>query len=365
VRSVTADVGLDRAADPPLQAWGPWLRVVIYLACGFALIADLTNDATLAFGVCYIPLVCTAMFHRDPRAVWWLAALASVLVVVGFFVSAVDPDIVAGASDRGLSIAAIFATAFLVHHERKARERLVEQTIRANAAERVKMQLFTNLSHELRTPLSAILGFAGLLTTDARADQRAALGHIQSGGRRLLATVDNLIDLTRFEDRTIRIRPLNLLPLLRQAVDAARPLAADRSVAFTLVIPDGHLPQVLADGWALSRIVDNLIANGIKFTEAGGSVEVSAGRVPEGIAAVVKDTGTGMDPEVLRQIGEPFYQADTGAARRFEGMGTGLALSLRLAEAIGARLSFNSTPGSGTTASLTLPVAEQHGHASR
>ena len=114
--------------------------------------------------------------------------------------------------------------------------------------------------------------------------------------------MDNLIDLTRFEDRTIRIRPLNLLPLLRQAVDAARPLAADRSVAFTLVIPDGHLPQVMADGWALSRIVDNLIANGIKFTEAGGSVEVSAGRMPEGVAAVVKDTGTGMDPEVLRQI---------------------------------------------------------------
>ena len=161
MRSVTADVGLDRAADPPLQAWGPWLRLVIYLACGFALIADLTNDATLAFGVCYIPFVCTAMFHRDPRAVWWLAALASVLVVVGFFVPAVDPDIVAGASDRGLSIAAIFATAFLVHHERKARERLIEQTIRANAAERVKMQLFTNLSHELRTPLSAIFRIRG------------------------------------------------------------------------------------------------------------------------------------------------------------------------------------------------------------
>ena len=126
----------------------------------------------------------------------------------------------------------------------------------------------------------------------------------------------------------------------------------------------------MADGWALSRIVDNLIANGIKFTEAGGSVEVSAGRMPEGVAAVVKDTGTGMDPEVLRQIGEPFYQADTGAARRFEGMGTGLALSLRLAEAIGARLSFNryawqrnrSFPHSARcrAAWSRLAVAQQH-----
>ena len=298
------------------------------------------------------------MLHRDPRAVWWLAALASVLAAIGYLVPAESADVIVGVGNRILSIAAIFATAFLIHHERKARARLVEQTLRANAAERVKVQLFTNLSHELRTPLSAILGFADLLTADARPDQRPALGHIQSGGRRLLATVDNLIDLMRIEERTLHIRRLNLLPLLHHAMDVARPLAADKPIAVTLAIQERPVPQVMADGWALSRIIDNLIANGIKFTEAGGSVEVSARRVSDGVAVVVKDTGTGMHPDVVRQIGEPFFQADTGAARRFEGMGTGLALSLRLAEAMGVRLSFDSTPGSGATASLTLPVAE-------
>ncbi len=360
--SVTADEGPDRAGEPPPQAWSRWLRLAIYLACGLAFLADLTNDATLAFGVFYIPLVSTAVYHRDPRAAWGLAALASVMVVVGFFLPEVNPDIVVGVTNRGLSIAAIFTTAFLIRHERKIRERLAEQTVRAEVADRVKMQLFTNLSHELRTPLSAILGFADLLMGEARPDQRAAVGHIQSGGRRLLATVDNLIDLTQLEDRTLRIRPLELPALLHQAVEAARPVAAEKQIAFMLALPDESLPQVMADGWALRRIVDNLIANGIKFTEPGGSVEISARRGPDGIATVIKDTGTGMPPEVLRQIGEPFFQADSGAARRFEGMGTGLALSLRLAEAMGARLSFDSTPGSGTTASLTLPVAEQGDH---
>ena len=113
----------------------------------------------------------------------------------------------------------------------------------------------------------------------------------------------------------------------------------------------------MADGWALRRITDNLIANGIKFTNAGGSVEVSARPGELGAIVTVRDTGPGMSPDVLEQIGVPFYQADTGISRRFEGMGAGLALSLRLADGMGAALHFDSRPGSGTTASLVLPAS--------
>ena len=187
----------------------------------------------------------------------------------------------------------------------------------------------------------------------------SGLVHIQSGGRRLLATVDNLIDLTQLEDRTLRGRPMDLPALLNQAVEASRAAATERQIALSLVLPPKTLPPVMADGWALRRIVDNLVANGIKFTEPGGSVEVSARRASGGIAVTIKDTGAGMPPDVLRQIGEPFFQADTGIARRFEGMGTGLALSLRLAAVMGATLSFDSTPGTGTAATLLLAVAQR------
>src|SRR6185295_15739811 len=116
----------------------------------------------------------------------------------------------------------------------------------------------------------------------------------------------------------------------------------EREIAFTLLPPTAPTMRVMADGWALRRIIDNLIANGIKFTDPGGSVEVVAQCAPTGIAAVVRDTGPGMPPHVLEQLGEPFYQADSGMARRFEGMGTGLALSLRLADTMGAALHFDS-----------------------
>ena len=217
----------------------------------------------------------------------------------------------------------------------------------------------------MRTPLAAIIGFADLLMAKARADQRASIGHIQSSGRRLLATLDNLIDLTQIRDRTLRIRPIDLAAVLLQAVEDSRAQAQDKDVALTLAPPELALPRVMADGWALRRITDNLIANGIKFTNAGGSVEVSARPGELGAIVTVRDTGAGMPPAVLEQIGVPFYQADSGIARRFEGMGAGLALSLRLADAMGAALHFDSTPGNGTTASLVLPrerVGERPGH---
>jgi signal transduction histidine kinase len=332
-----------------------WLRLAIYAFCAAAFLADLANDAEWAFGVFYIPLVSTAVYHRDRRAPWLLAALASTMVIVGFFSPATNPDMVTSVVNRALSIAAILVTAYLIHHERQIRERLGEQTARAEAADHAKTRLFNNLSHELRTPLSAILGFADLLIADARPDQRVALGHIQSGGMRLLATLDNLIDLTQLDDRKLRARPVDLMAILAQAVEANSPYAAESQVMLAMTVQEGLAPAI-ADSWALRRIIDNLLANGIKFTEPGGSVTVSTRSASDGIVVTVEDTGAGMPQHVIEQLGEPFFQADAGLARRFEGMGIGLALSLRLADAMGASLGFQSEPGSGTTASLVLAV---------
>jgi signal transduction histidine kinase len=353
-RPRTGEEILQEPTQPRAQAWSRWLRAAIYVVCASAFIADLTNDAPLAFGVFYIPLVTTAVYHRDPRAPWWLAGLAAIMVVIGYFVPSINPDVVGSLLDRGLSLAAIFTTAYLVNYGRQVRERLDAQTTRAVEADRFRSRLFNNLSHELRTPLSAILGYADLLLVGARPDQRASLGHIQAGGRRLLATVDNLIDLTQIENRPMRPRPLDLTALLAHAVEVSRPLAMERQIALTMAPPEANVMRVVADGWALRRIIDNLIANGIKFTEPGGTVEVSACRAPNGVAATVRDTGPGMPPQVLAQLGEPFFQADIGTARRFEGMGAGLALSLRLANAMGGVLHFDSLPGKGTAASLML-----------
>jgi signal transduction histidine kinase len=151
--------------------------------------------------------------------------------------------------------------------------------------------------------------------------------------------------------------------VLAQVVEANRPLATERRVALSTVPPDALLPSVTTEEWALRRIVDNLVSNAIKFTEPGGSVEVLVRTMPDGIAVTVRDTGAGMPAYVIEQIGEPFFQAESGDARRFEGLGIGLALSLRLPDAIGATLHFDSTLGKGTTASLVLPLSVRAGGA--
>ena len=181
------------------------MRLVIYVFCAAAFVADVTHRDILAFGVFYIPLVGRAVFHRDPTAAWWLAAIATTLVIIGFAVPGLDTELIAGLTNRMLSIVAILITAYLIHHEGQIRARLAAQTERAEAADRAKTQLFNNLTHEVRTPLAAILGFADLPMAKARADQRGSIGHIQSSGRRLMATLDNLIDLTQIRDRALRI----------------------------------------------------------------------------------------------------------------------------------------------------------------
>lgn len=333
------------------------MHLAVCFFCVAAFVADLTHEDTLAFGVFYIPLVATAIFYRNPMAVWWLAAIASAMVIAGFFFPGINPDFLGSLANRGLSIIAIVVMAYLIRHERFIRDQLARQTMMAESAGKAKIEVFNNLSHELRTPLAAILGFADLLVAKARPDQREPLGHIQSGGRRLLATLDNLIDLTQIQDRIVRARSLDLTGVLTQALEANRPYAQDKQISLTLAMPDGNAPRVLADGWALRRIVDNLIANGIKFTEPGGTVEITVGSDGDGGLVTVHDTGKGMPPSVLEQLGSPFFQADSGPSRRFEGMGAGLALSLRLADAMGAALHFDSTPGHGTTALLSLPGA--------
>ena len=332
-----------------------WVIAGIIAAAGVVFAADMLTDRLLAYGVAYLPLVCTAAFHRDARAPWWIAGLTTLMVVLGFFLPVINPDVIASLTNRGLSLLAIWVTAMLVRYERYVRDRLIDQRRRAQAAERTKTQLLSNLSHELRTPLNAVLGFSDLLLADCRPDQLTALRHINAGGKRLLRTLENLIELSRFDERVWQPQEIDLARLVRQLTEAALPEAAEQQISLTCATDPTRL-VVTTDPAALRRILDNLLANAIKFTRPGGSITLSLDSAPNGVGVIVRDTGIGMPKDVLDRLGAPFFQGDGGTARRFEGMGTGLALSLRLASAMGARLTFESAPGEGTTARLHLPL---------
>lgn len=333
-----------------------WVIVGIAAAAGSVFATDLFTDQLLAYGVAYIPLVCTAAFHRDARAVWWVAGLTGFMVLLGFFLPYINADVTTSLINRVLSLLAIGITAVLVRYERYVRDRLIEQRRRAQAAERTKSHLLSNLSHELRTPLNAVLGFSDLLLVDCRPDQLSALRQINASGKRLLRTLENLIELSRFDERATQALEIDVTRMLRQLTEAAQPEAAEQQISLACGV-DAARRMVTTDPAALRRILDNLVANAIKFTRPGGRIEVTVESEPEFITTVVRDSGIGMPPRVLEQLGAPFFQGDGGTTRRFEGLGTGLALSLRLAAAMGAKLTFESAPGQGTIARLRLPLA--------
>jgi signal transduction histidine kinase len=344
-----------RIGGLPDHFWHLWLAGIIYVGCGVAFIGDLTHDATWVYGVLYVPVVCTAVFYRNPNSVWWLAAIAIAMAVSGWIFPVANFSI-PSLANRLLSVAAILATAVLVRLARSMRDLLAWQTRQAQTADRMKTQIFANLSHELRTPLNAIIGFAELLTADCRADQLNSLEHLRSAASRLLVTIENLLDLARTTDQVLRAERLDLAAILRQAVEAARNGTTERRITLLNSIA-ADTPQAIGDAWAVRRIADNLIGNAVKFTEPGGSVQVATETSDGSVFAVVEDTGGGMSTEVLRQLGDPFFQAKTGADRPHEGLGTGLALCRRLADAMGAKLEFASEPGHGTTVRLSLRAA--------
>jgi signal transduction histidine kinase len=330
------------------------LLPLVYLGCLLAFIADMSNSNALAFGVAYVPLICTAVFHRSRVAVWWLAGIAIVLVALGFFFPRVSTDVVDSIGNRLLSVVAIVVTAALVRHSRQIQDRLTDETARAEAAERLKTEVFTNLSNEIRTPLHAIIGFAELMMANCRPDQRPSLGQMRMGGQRLLATIDNLIDLTTLDRRALQAEVVDLARALRQSATAVQFTAAERQVSIILRIAEATVLPAICDAWAVRRILDNLIANALKFTRPGGSIELSADAVPNGVRVTIEDTGIGMSAETLRALSEPLT-----AEQPDEISGTGLALCRQLVRGMGGALSFDSRPDCGTTVSLWLPAPVQ------
>lgn len=330
---------------------------MFYILSGIAFVADLYRNDTLAYGIIYIPLVVTAVFHRNRSGLWILTGLTCVLVVVGAFVPAVNSNLPDLIGNRILSIFAILATAAFVHHARVTQDRLAAQTRRAEAAERIKSEVFTNLSHEMRTPLHALLGVVSLMMAQCRPDQREALDRVRSGGKQLLDTIDNLIDLTRIDERVLRREVVNVSTLLRDAADSARSAAAERQIAIEPAADKCGSGDVaaLGDRWATRRILDNLIANAVRFAPPGGTVSIATGRSADAVTASISDTGNGLPPGLMRIFDDGTVELEDSEMPATGG--TGLALSNRLARQMNGRLTVSSQSAGGTTMNLSLPAA--------
>jgi len=258
----------------------------------------------------------------------------------------------------------------LWEHARLLEERNVELR-RANEElkklDQLKSDFVSMVSHELRTPLSTVKEFTEILADQIAGpvtDQQTEYLHIIKGStERLIRIINDLLDMTRMDTGQLLLNKSLVEPLVivEEVVQSLRPLAQTKSITLAADVPPG-LSAIFADEDKLAQILVNLISNAIKFTEAGGRIQVRAAeQPPTEMAFHVSDTGAGIDAKDLPKLFEKFQQLRHPIERGrsgSKGTGLGLAISKRLVELHGGRIGVTSELGKGSTFSFTLPKGD-------
>ncbi len=255
-------------------------------------------------------------------------------------------------------------------------QRVIERTAalqaamaEAERANRSKSEFLSRVSHELRTPMNAILGFAQVLEIEdgLTADQRDSVGQILTGGGHLLKLINEVLDISGIESgqMTLSPEPVGLKGLLEECLRLLGPVAAKARIQLVVLSDPALQEYVRADRQRLKQVLLNLLSNAIKYNRLNGSVTIAGlacegladGALPRMIRVSVQDTGSGLTPDKLPRLFNPFDRL--GAEQtRVEGTGLGLALAKRMVEHMGGTLGFESTVGVGSTFWFDLPQAE-------
>jgi signal transduction histidine kinase len=230
-------------------------------------------------------------------------------------------------------------------------------------ASRHKSEFLAGMSHELRTPLNAIIGFSQVLREEMFGElndkQEEYLDDILASAYHLLSLINDVLDLSRVEagQTELQLAPFSLRDALESGVVMVRERASEDGVQVELSA-DPEIDPVEGDERRIRQVVFNLLANAVKFTPEGGSVDVSAARVNGEVQVSVADTGPGVAPEDRERIFEEFQQTDVGVGLG-EGTGLGLALSKRFVELHGGRIWVEGDVGAGSTFVFTLPAGTE------
>ena len=239
-------------------------------------------------------------------------------------------------------------------------EKYSREKTRAEEANQSKSKFLANMSHELRTPLNAIIGFSeimesGMFGTLGSEKYQEYCHDILTSGHYLLEVINDILDMSKIEAGRMKLdmEPLDLSKTLAESLRVVSGRAEDKSLVVDADI-EGTI-SVVADRRAIKQIIVNLLSNAVKFTPDGGKVVVRTRLLSDKIVLMIADTGIGIAPQSLAQLGRPFEQVESQLTKTYHGSGLGLAIARSLTNLHGGSMRLRSKLGAGTVVCVSLP----------
>jgi signal transduction histidine kinase len=355
-----------------------------YNAPALPLLFEGPIGATLSIVLCTSIMMNVSALHTIHRSmIYWTLPVPAVICLVAFaYVGADAPaaSVMVGVLVVGQAVvltqtavksySSLIAANARVKAESLARAK-ADETARAesvaraaaDAANASKSQFLASMSHELRTPLNAIIGYSELMQEQARDDRRSCdiddHGRILRSAHTLLRLIDDVLDVAKVEAgaTSFEVMPFDPATVLAEAAETVRPAAEKGDNRLTLSI-EGDLGEMHGDALRFKQCVLNLLSNAAKFTRKGEVILVarrwSDSQGVDVLEVSVGDTGVGMTGDALDRIFQPFVQADQSVQHVYGGTGLGLAITRKLARMMGGDVVASSTPGAGSTFTLTV-----------
>ncbi|MBF0573673.1 MAG: response regulator [Desulfamplus sp.] len=240
---------------------------------------------------------------------------------------------------------------------------LEQQRLAVEEANRLKSQFLSNMSHELRTPLNSVMALSRVLMMQAKQklndEEVSYLEIIERNGKNLLNLINDILDLSKIESGRMDINPnfFSIEEAIENIVERLMPIAEEKNIEIRQNISE-NLPKIESDEIRVAQILQNLIANAVKFTDVGG-VNISVKHDEKQIIVKIEDTGIGIAENDLSSIFDEFRQVDGSSSRRHEGTGLGLAIARKAAFMLGGKIGVTSKLGEGSIFTLTLPIKWQ------
>ncbi len=248
-----------------------------------------------------------------------------------------------------------------ISKRKKLEEDLINAKIKAEKSDRLKSEFLAQMSHEIRTPVNTMLSFTSLLKSELYdmldEDQKDSFSLIESGGKRLIRTVDSLLTMAQIQSGNYEIKKEEVdlsNDIISSIYESYKPTAKSKNLEFR-VIKGSENFKVTADDYSLRQLFTNLVDNAIKYTDSG-FVEIRMFRDNSNNTKVtVKDSGIGISKEYQSKLFIPFSQEDSGYSRKYEGSGMGLALVKHYCEINNLQISLESDKNKGAAFTVTFP----------